>query len=185
MMRWSARLVVWLLTLIACPLGLLPRVSESVGHPTHIPDFVTESPLVYEPTHFFDSILYPALPPEEPLRLDVSKRVVTRLVEAESKEPDAWFRDDYRIARVTVGLARRGNPIPHIEACYAVLGCHPEQVWPRIIARREALLARDYNKFFGGVSSPRKPARSVSLAEFRSTSSGNTNGTRASNSRAA
>ena len=112
-----------------------------------------------------------ALPPqcgveERAASLELSDRVLIRLVEAESKEPDAWFRDDYRVARVAVGLARHGSPIPHIEATYKVLGIHPDQVCPRIQARREAVLAAaDYKKFFGGVSSPRKPARSVTLAE--------------------
>jgi hypothetical protein len=108
--------------------------------------------------------------PREP-RVDLTARVATRLVEAEFREPDAWYRDDYRIARVTLGLARRGSPIPHIEACYRVLGCHPDHVWPRIVARREAarresVLQAEPKIIFGGASSPRKPARSVTLAEF-------------------
>jgi hypothetical protein len=102
---------------------------------------------------------------EEP-SVDFSDRTLVRLVEAEEREPDAWFRDDYRIARVTVGLARKGRPIPHIEATYAVLGVHPDQVWPRIMARRHAILGADYEAFFGGASSPKKPVRSVSLEDF-------------------
>jgi hypothetical protein len=100
--------------------------------------------------------------PQEP-RLELSERVLIRLVEAEAQECDAWYRDDYRIARVTVGLARQGSPIPHIEACYAVLGIHPDQVWPRIVARRQAVLMSEYADFFGSASSPKKPVRSVGM----------------------
>jgi hypothetical protein len=102
---------------------------------------------------------------EEP-SVDFSDRTLVRLVEAEARETDAWFRDDYRIARVTVGLARKGSPIPHIEATYRVLGVHPDQVWPRIMARRHAILGADYEAFFGGQSSPKKPVGSVRLEDF-------------------
>lgn len=107
-----------------------------------------------------------ALPPRSP-RLDLSARVLTRLVEAESREFDAWFRDDYRVARVTVALARDGSSMPHVEASYRVLGLHPDRVWPMIEARREVLLGADYEKFFGEASSPKKPVRAVGLEEFR------------------
>lgn len=105
-----------------------------------------------------------AAPREEP-QVELCDRVVVRLVEAEAKESDAWYRDDYRIARVTMGLVRTGSPIPYIEATYTVLGIHPDQVWPRIVARRGAMLGAEYSNLFGGISSPRKPARSVMLAE--------------------
>lgn len=110
-----------------------------------------------------------ALPQERPLNLnaDLTARVAARLVDAEFREPDAWYRDDYRIARVTLGFARKCSPFPHVEASYAVLGVHPDQVWPRIMARRQSLLlASSCKDFFGGLSSPRKPARSVKLQEF-------------------
>jgi hypothetical protein len=92
-----------------------------------------------------------------------SDRVVVRLVEAEFREPDAWYRDDYRIARVTVGLARRGSPIPHIEATFNILGVHPDKVWSRIEEHRRADLGTLYNEFWGEQSSPRKPVQSVKL----------------------
>jgi hypothetical protein len=103
--------------------------------------------------------------------VEFTDRCLARLVEAEEREPDAWFRDDYRIARVTVGLARKGSPIPSIEATYAILGVHPDQVWPRILARRHAILGADYEAFFGGASSPKKPVGSVRVEDFRRGSS--------------
>jgi hypothetical protein len=111
------------------------------------------------------SLQYGALPQEPKLRF--SDRVVVRLAEAEWKEIDAWYRDDYRIARVTVGFARSGSPIPHVEACYRVLGVHPDQVWPRIVARRQAFFGAEYETFFGKASSPKKPVRSVGLEECK------------------
>lgn len=182
-LRIRARFFAWTLTLVLVQPILLRAFSRSVVLPTHIPDFVTECPLIWEPSGFFAEILVPALPHEEPLRLLWSDRIVSRLVEAESKESNAWFRDDYRVARVTVGFARRGSPIPLIEASYAVFGAHPDQIWPRIVARREALLARDYEKVFGDMRSPRKPVGSVALAELKS--SGKTNGAKPDKQRAA
>jgi hypothetical protein len=88
-----------------------------------------------------------ALTEEQP-EVSFSDRLVARLLKAETHEPDAWFRDDYRIARVTVGLARKDSPIPHIEATYCVLGLHPDNVWPAIIARRKAQLGSMYLDFY-------------------------------------
>jgi hypothetical protein len=80
----------------------------------------------------------PALPPER--HLDLAERVLARLEAAEQKESDLWLRDDIRIAWITVLYASRGNPQPHIDATYQVLGIHPDKVWPAICARRAALL---------------------------------------------
>jgi len=80
----------------------------------------------------------PALPPER--HLDLAERVLARLEAAEQKESDLWLRDDIRIAWITVLYASRGNPQPHIDATYKVLGLHPDKVWPAICARRAALL---------------------------------------------
>ena len=112
--------------------------------------------------------------PRECAISDFSDRVLVRLVEAESRESDAWFRDDYRIARVTVGLARSGNPLPHVEASYAVLGLHPSKVWPSILLNREVMLGALYEKVSGGKLPPKKPSSGV-----------NTNGARVRSSHAA
>jgi len=81
--------------------------------------------------------------------MPLSERVLVRLETAERKESDPWLRDDIRIAWITVLYASRGNPQPHIDATYQVLGIHPDKVWPAICARRAALL--------GSASSPKKP----------------------------
>jgi hypothetical protein len=81
---------------------------------------------------------FPALPPER--HLDLAERVLARLEAAEQKESDLWLRDDIRIAWITVLEASRGNPQPHIDATYKVLGIHPDKVWPAICARRAAIL---------------------------------------------
>lgn len=101
------------------------------------------------------------------LKKGMSERVLTRLELIEAAEVDPWLRDDIRIAWITVLYAALGNSQPYVDATYRVLGCHPDQVWLRIMARREAMLRSDYKHFFGEVTSPRKPARSVSLSEIK------------------
>ncbi|HEY3972356.1 MAG TPA: hypothetical protein VGM18_05080 [Candidatus Sulfotelmatobacter sp.] len=96
-----------------------------------------------------------------------TQRILLYLEHAEKKEIDPWLRDDIRIAWITTLEASRGNSQPHVDATYRVLGVHPDQVWTRIVARRKALLGSEYEDFFGGVSSPKKPVRSVSLGELR------------------
>jgi hypothetical protein len=48
-----------------------------------------------------------------------------------------------------------------------VLNCHPDQVWPRILAQREAKLGKLHSQVWGVASSPRKPVQSVKLGEVR------------------
>jgi hypothetical protein len=100
------------------------------------------------------------------------ERVIARLVQAEVCEPNPHFRDDLKIARLTVAYAASGEAVlcsPHVLATYAVLGLHPEKVWPAIEARRNAL---------GPLcAAPKKPAQSVKLWLE------NTNAARATNSR--
>ena len=75
--------------------------------------------------------------------MQLTERVLSHLERAEAKEPDAWMRDDYRIAWITTLYASQGNPQPHVDATYRVLGLHPDKVWPAILARRRALLGKD------------------------------------------
>ncbi len=106
----------------------------------------------------------------------LAERVLARLAQAEASEPNAHYRDDLRIARLTVSYAASGEAVlcsPHVLASYAVLGLHPEKVWPAILARRNALGWPD--KEVRGA--PKKPPRSVELW------SENTNAARAVNSR--
>lgn len=62
----------------------------------------------------------------------------------EAQESNAWLRDDYRIAWITCLFAARGYCDPQIAATYVVLGIHPLNVWPAIIARRQVLLGPNY-----------------------------------------
>jgi hypothetical protein len=85
----------------------------------------------------------------------LAQRILFRLEQAEWRESDPHFRDDLRIA---VLRSDRGERLPHVSASYAVLGLHPDKVWPAILARRRALL--------GIESSPaKKPVQSVRAAE--------------------
>jgi hypothetical protein len=70
----------------------------------------------------------------------LARRVLSRLEDAEAGEVNPHFQDDYRIAWITVLRASRGERIAHVSASYAVLGLHPEKVWPAILERRKALL---------------------------------------------
>lgn len=106
----------------------------------------------------------------------LSRRVWARLAQAEVCEPNPHYRDDLQIAKLTVLYAANGAAVlcsAHVLASYAVLGLHPEKVWPAIQARREALGP------LSAPSVPKKAAQSVKLWFEQ------TNGARAINSRAA
>jgi hypothetical protein len=111
-----------------------------------------------------------ALPPESEPQVGQSERVLQYLENAERKEIDPWLRDDYRIAWITVKWSREGvpewawlNDTPHTAATFQVLQCRPEQVWPRILAKRKEKLGALYEKVWGDQSSPKKPVQSVRL----------------------
>jgi hypothetical protein len=99
----------------------------------------------------------------------LERRILSRLEQAESREPNPHLQTDIRIAWITVLNAARGTPQAHVFASYAVLGVHPAEVWPQIVARRRALLGVHYAQFFeedhGAFLSletaPKKPARSA------------------------
>ncbi len=93
----------------------------------------------------------------------LSRRLLARLELLEAGEPDPHLRDDVRIAWITVLNAARGESQPFLAATIAVLGCHPDQVWPHIVEQRRCLLGREYEKFYGEGAVPKKPARSVLL----------------------
>jgi hypothetical protein len=102
-------------------------------------------------------------------------RILSRLSQAQAKEPDPWLRDDLEIARLIVAHAARGDAVlctPDVLATYEVLGLHPEKVWPAMQARHKAL------GFSDAPVVPKKPPRSVNLWC-------NENGVRAINSHAA
>jgi len=97
----------------------------------------------------------------------IALRTLARLEQAETHEPNPHMRDDYRIAWITVLRAARGERIPFVSATYAVLGLHPEKVWPAIVERRKFLLGAAYfqnqEKVLGAQLPPKKPVRSVRL----------------------
>lgn len=102
-------------------------------------------------------------------------RILLYLEQAEKKEIDPWLRDDIRIAWITTRWSQHGIPswslhgyaTPYVAATWQVLHCHPEQVWPRIVAQREAKLGALHEKVWGAASSPRKPVQSVRLRKTR------------------
>jgi hypothetical protein len=92
--------------------------------------------------------------------------VLARLEAAEFLELNPHHRDDYRIAWICVLNAARGIAAPHVLASYAVLGLHPDRVWPAIVARRKAQLGPlHFEQFFGADAPPKKPSRSVQVVE--------------------
>lgn len=94
----------------------------------------------------------------------VSERVLARLVQSQAHEANPHLKTDYYQAWLTVYYASLGNPIPFIEASYKAIGCHPDKVWPRLIANRKALLGKDYEKWYdaaGMLRPEKKPVQSV------------------------
>lgn len=96
--------------------------------------------------------------------LDLTERVLVRLEQAEKKEQDEHLKTDVRIAWVTTLYASRGNPQPHIDASFKVLGLHPDKVWPSIVAKRKAQLGSEYSLWYEANDSPRL-GESLSEAE--------------------
>ena len=94
-------------------------------------------------------------------------RILARLETAEWHESNLHYQDDYRIAWITTLRASRGESIPHVSATYAVLGLHPDKVWPAILERRKFLLGAAYRALcgeefpFSESLPPKKPVRSV------------------------
>ena len=90
-----------------------------------------------------------------------TRRVLSRLEQAELLELNPHLKDDYRIAWITVLYASAGMNQPNVVATYRVLGLHPDKVWPAIVARRKADLGSLSEEFWGEAASPKKPVRSV------------------------
>ena len=115
----------------------------------------------------------------------LSARIIARLVQAEACELNPHLRDDLRIAKLTVLYAARGEAVlcsPHVLASYAVLGLHPDKVWPAIEERREALGINQ--QFAGWKLPPKKPPLPAALRSQEKSCPEKTNGARAVNSRA-
>jgi hypothetical protein len=93
----------------------------------------------------------------------IARRILFWLERAEWREPNPHFQDDYRIAWITVLRSARGERIPHVSATYAVVGLHPDKVWPAIVERRKSLLGAAYESWYGVKLPPKKPSQSVTL----------------------
>jgi hypothetical protein len=89
-----------------------------------------------------------------------TSHILSRLAQAEWREVNPHFRDDYRIAWITILNAACGIPEPEVGATYAVLGLHPLKVWPAIVARRKALLGPLYEDFYPTLDARPVPAAS-------------------------
>jgi len=142
------RLIVWLITLAVFPIPvtLLPRSFQ---------------------VEVLQCISLDTLPQERVLDLERTERVLAYLQQSEKKEIDPWLRDDIRIAWMTARWAQHGVPewswrkdsAPHVAATYQVLNCHPDEVWPRIVAQRKAKLGASYEQVWGAPSVPKKPVQ--------------------------
>lgn len=70
-------------------------------------------------------------------------RILSRMVQQQAHEENPHLKDDRQIAWLTVHYCETGEAVlcaPFVLATYGVLGIHPDQVWPKIIQRRNALL---------------------------------------------
>lgn len=100
----------------------------------------------------------PASECTEPRCVDanLAERVLVRLQDAEKKEIDPWVRDDLRIAWITANWSQKGVPqwswhkdsAPYVAATYQVLQCLPDEVWPRIVAKRKAQCGSLYSALY-------------------------------------
>ena len=153
------RLLVWLvsLALFPIPVTLLPRSFQ------------------VEVLQCISLGAAPALHQERALvetEREQTERVLAYLETAGKKEIDPWLRDDIRIAWITAKWSQHGVPEwswrkdspPYVAATYEVLNCHPDEVWPRIVAERKAKLGAAYEQAWGAPSVPKKPVQRVKRA---------------------
>jgi len=107
----------------------------------------------------------------------LAERVLARLIQAEAHEANPHFRADIRISWIAVKWASDGIPEwspyrllpPHVAATFAVLNCHPDEVWPRILQTRQEKLGAEYSEWYdaSGMSRPdipKKPQSPVTTA---------------------
>lgn len=107
-----------------------------------------------------------ALPPGAHVEDTLAERVLKHLEAAESHELDPWRRDDLRQSWISLSTFERGRfrtfEDAFVAASYLMYGIHPDQVWPRIVKRRHAMLGAEYRDFFPEpAASPKKPCASV------------------------
>jgi hypothetical protein len=78
----------------------------------------------------------------------LSDRAIAYLIQLEAHEVNPHVRANLRQSQITLILAQRGNIEPATVASYQVHCCHPDQVWPRRVAEREAKLGKEYPDWF-------------------------------------
>jgi len=136
------RFVLWLVTLVVCPIPVN----------LYVRSFQVE---------VLQRITLAALPQERALvetERERTERVLAYLETAGKKEIEPWLRDDLRIAWITAKWSQHGVPDwswhryspPHSAATYQVLNCLPDEVWPRILAKRKEMLGGEYSRFYDG-----------------------------------
>lgn len=86
----------------------------------------------------------------EKQRPSLGDRLVADLVRQEAHETDPHKRADLRIAQITILKALRGSGQAFDEATLAVLHCHADEVWPRIVQNRKDKLGQEYYEWFDG-----------------------------------
>jgi hypothetical protein len=73
--------------------------------------------------------------PSQATRIQITRRILARLAEAEAHEPDAWLRDDYRIAWNCVNYAAAGVADPWGFAFWYFYGKHWRALVPEFVER--------------------------------------------------
>ncbi len=137
--------------------GIAPAKSPARDAASAIPAIVTADQVNRLP---LDWILNPRK------GLSLSERVLARLIQSEAHEAQASFRDDIRIAWLTVMHCAKGDAVEcsaHVLATYQVLGCHPDVVYDRMMIRRAAAFGTEINR----VKFPKKSARSIPAKKER------------------
>jgi hypothetical protein len=142
------RLVVWVVTLVVCPIPVNLYVRS----------------FQVEVLQRITLVAPAARECQEPDCVEVylAERVLVRLQQAEKSEIDPWLRDDLRIAWITTKWSQHGvpewawhrNSPPHSAATYQVLNCLPDEVWPRILAKRKEKLGSEYSRFYDANDRP-------------------------------
>lgn len=132
-----------------------------------LPDSVQPLNYQFDPARFFHGlgICVLALLLGVILDGDLAGRVLAYLERAESRESDAWYRDDIRMAWMVVRFLQKCLPgDPYVNAGYILFGVHPANLPKKIEARRRALLGSYYEAFFPSPElSPKKPAVSLRI----------------------
>lgn len=97
---------------------------------------------------------------------NILERVLSRMAWQEAtEERNPHLRADRRIAWITVKWAESVPASsdyallsPFVAATFAVLHCHPDEVWPRRLANRQARLGAEYSDWYDAAGNLRPDA---------------------------